>query len=178
MSRSVRPATSADAGAIAAIYAQHVEGGYATFEVEAPDAAEYAQRMAARPRLPWLVAEEDGSVLGFAYAARHRARAAYRWSADVTVYLHSDVRRRGIGRALYEQLLPAVASLGYVSAFAGIALPNEASVGLHEALGFAPVGVYRDVGFKLGRWRDVGWWQLRLCDPPPEDPAEPREWQP
>jgi L-amino acid N-acyltransferase YncA len=177
VSFSVRTATSADAAPIAAIYGQHVRTGYATFEVEEPTAAEFARRIDARPRLPWLVAEHDTTVVGFAYAARHRERAGYRWSADVSVYLGPDAQRQGIGRALYEQLLPAVASLGYVSAFAGIALPNEASVGLHEALGFTLVGVYRDIGFKLGEWRDVGWWQRRLCDPPTE-PAEPREWQP
>ena len=176
MTVSIRSATPRDSGVIAAIYGAHVRDGYATFEIEPPDAAEFERRIRSRPRLPWLVAEDDTTVLGFAYAAQHRARAAYRWSADVSVYLSPDARRRGIGRALYEQLLPTVASLGYVSAFAGIALPNEASVGLHEALGFTLVGVYRDVGFKLGQWRDVGWYQRRLCDPPPTDPAEPREW--
>jgi phosphinothricin acetyltransferase len=173
---SIRSATAEDAAAIAAIYGVHVRDSYATFETEPPDAAEFARRISSRPLLPWLVAEEDAAVLGFAFSSRHRARAAYRWSADVSVYLALDTRRRGIGRALYEQLLPAVASLGYVSAFAGIALPNEASVGLHQALGFSPVGIYRDVGFKLGQWRDVGWYQRRLVDPPPADPAEPRDW--
>lgn len=172
----IRPATSEDATAIAAIYGAHVRDGYATFEVDPPDADEFARRISSRPRLPWLVAEENVDVRGFAFASQHRARAAYRWSVDVSVYLALDARRRGIGRALYGQLLPTVASLGYVSAFAGIALPNEASVGLHEAAGFTAVGVYRDVGFKLGQWRDVGWYQRRLCDPLPDDPAEPREW--
>jgi phosphinothricin acetyltransferase len=163
----VRPATSADAAAIAA-----------TFEVDPPDETEFARRMSARPRLPWFVAESAGVVLGFAYAARHRERAAYRWAVDVSVYLGTDAQGRGIGRSLYQQLLPAVASLGYVSAFAGIALPNAASVGFHEALGFSLVGIYRDVGYKLGRWRDVGWYQLRLVDPLPAEPVEPREWVP
>jgi phosphinothricin acetyltransferase len=176
MTISIRSATTGDAAAIAAVYAPEVRNGYATFELEPPDAAEFARRISSRPLLPWLVAADDTTVLGFAFASRHRQRAAYRWTADVSVYLGRDVRRNGIGRALYRQLLPAVASLGYVSAFAGIALPNPASVGLHEAFGFEPVGVYRDVGFKLGRWRDVGWYQLRLVDPLPADPAEPREW--
>jgi L-amino acid N-acyltransferase YncA len=178
VSAAVRAATSRDAAAIAAIYARHVHDGYATFEVEPPDAAEFARRIAVRPRLPWLVAEQEATVLGFAYAGRHRERAGYRWSADVSVYLAPDAQGQGIGRALYEKLLPIVASLGYVSAFAGIALPNEASVALHESLGFTLVGTYRDIGFKLGEWRDVGWWQRRLCHPPPAEPAEPREWQP
>jgi phosphinothricin acetyltransferase len=176
VSGSVRPATAADAAAIAAIYAQHVAGGYATFELEPPDAAEFARRMSVRPRLPWLVAEDGPTVLGFAYAGGHRERAAYRWAADVSVYLEPGARRRGIGRALYERLLPTVTALGYVSAFAGISLPNEASTGLHEALGFSLVGIYRGVGFKLGEWRDVAWYQRRLVDALPASPAEPREW--
>jgi L-amino acid N-acyltransferase YncA len=186
MTMSIRPATQADAAAIAAIYGAWVRDGYATFETTPPDAAEFGRRMLSPPRLPWLVAESvaagsgpvqsGATVLGFAYAARHRERAAYRWSADVSVYLAADACGRGIGRALYGELLPIVASLGYVSAFAGIALPNPASVRLHESMGFEPVGVYRDVGFKLGAWRDVGWWQRRLQDPPPAEPLEPRQW--
>ena len=178
MSVSIRPATPVDAAAIADIYATWVRDGYATFETAPPDAAEFERRMLSTPRLPWLVAELDARVRGFAYAARHRERAAYRWSADVSVYLAAEACGRGVGRALYAELLPAVASLGYVSVFAGIALPNQASVRLHESLGFGPVGVYRDVGFKLGAWRDVGWWQRRLEDPPPADPPEPQEWEP
>ena len=189
MTISIRPATPADAPAIAAIYGGWVQDGYATFETTPPDAVEFERRMLSAPRLPWLLASEeanteaetavtgsDSTRLGFAYAARHRERAAYRWSADVSVYLATDARGGGVGRALYAELLPAVASLGYVSVFAGIALPNPASVRLHESMDFEPVGVYRDVGFKLGAWRDVGWWQRRLQDPPPADPAEPQEW--
>ena len=173
----IRGASPADAGAIAAIYAPHVTDSVSSFELEPPSPAEYAKRMRARPRLPWLVAEESEAVVGFAYASQHRTRAAYRWSVDVSVYLGPDARGRGIGRALYERLIPEVRGLGYVCAFAGITLPNPASVGLHEAMGFTPVGIYRDVGFKLGAWRDVGWWQLRMCEPL-ADPDEPREWQP
>jgi phosphinothricin acetyltransferase len=174
---AVRAAGAAAADAIAAVYASYVVDGYASFEHEPPSAVEIEGRMSARPRLPWLVAVESGRVLGFAYASRHAARAAYRWSVDCSVYLSADARRRGIGRALYERLIPEIRALGYVSAYAGIALPNPSSVALHEAVGFEPVGVYRDVGFKLGEWRDVGWWQLPLCEPPPE-PSEPVEWTP
>src|SRR5690348_15961907 len=112
MAHSIRSATAADAPAIASIYGEQVRKSYASFETEPPTAAAMEQRMVARPRLPWLVAVDSAAVLGFAYAARHRERAAYRWSADVSVYLASDATGRGIGRALYEQLLPAVASLG------------------------------------------------------------------
>ena len=173
---SVRAATAEDAAAVATIYAPQVRDGYATFELDPPDATEFARRMSSRPRLPWLVAEQGGAVVGFAYASRFKERPAYRWTAEVTVYLAPAARGHGVGRALYDELLPAVASLGYLTACAGIALPNDASVGLHQAFGFTPVGVYRDVGFKLGQWRDVGWYQRRLRDPLPEEPAEPREW--
>jgi phosphinothricin acetyltransferase len=178
MTTSIRPASVGDSAAIAAIYETSVHDGYASFEIEAPTAAEIERRMLSAPRLPWLVAETQGAVVGFAYAARHRERAAYRWSADVSVYLAPDATGQRIGSALYAELLPSVTALGYVSAFAGIALPNPASVALHEAMGFLPVGVYYDVGFKLGQWRDVGWWQLRLVNPLPDDPAAPRDWQP
>jgi len=158
----IRTATPADAAAIAAIYAPYVTDGYASFEAEPPSAAEFEQRMCARPLLPWLVAEKSGAVVGFAFASQHKTRAAYRWSVDCSVYLAAAVARRGVGRALYERLLSAVRELGYVTAYAGIALPNPASVGLHEAMGFTPVGIYREVGWKLGAWRDVGWWQRLL----------------
>jgi phosphinothricin acetyltransferase len=173
---TVRPARHADAGAIAAVYAPYVTGTAVSFETEPPDAAEMARRMSGRPLLPWLVAERDGRVSGYAYASVHRARAAYRWGADVSVYLEDSERGRGTGRSLYGELLPVLRVLGYVGAYGGIALPNPASVALHESMGFTLVGVYRRVGYKLGRWHDVGWWQLALADPLPGVPAEPREW--
>jgi phosphinothricin acetyltransferase len=165
----------ADAAAIARVYAPYVTDSVISFEAEPPDAEEVLRRMAARPRLPWLVAEEGGAVVGFAYASGHRAREAYRWAADASVYLDRDHRGRGMGRALYDVLVPLVRDLGYVTLHAGIALPNDASRRLHEQLGFELVGVYRDVGYKAGGWHDVGWWQLALREPP-EQPAEPREW--
>jgi phosphinothricin acetyltransferase len=122
--------------------------------------------------LPWLVSERDGALVGYAYGSVHRTRAAYRWSVDVSVYVDRSVHRAGIGRALYAELLETLTRLGYYNAFAGITLPNAASVGLHEAMGFRPVGIYRNVGHKFGRWHDVGWWQLPLREPSP-DPAEP-----
>jgi L-amino acid N-acyltransferase YncA len=160
-----RLATSDDAAAIAAIYAPHVLGSATSFELEPPDAAEMARRLAAvLAHAPWLVACDGDAVLGYAYASRHRDRAAYQWSVDVSVYIGGDQRRRGIGGALYRSLFALLRLQGFYSAHAGITLPNAASVGIHEALGFRPIGIYRAVGFKLGAWHDVGWWQLPLRD--------------
>ncbi len=173
----VRPAARPDADRIAAIYAPYVTDGATSFEEVPPSATVIEQRMCSEPRLPWLVAAADGDVVGYCYATRHRERAAYRWSADVSVYVDRDRHRRGAGRALYSRLLPELRALGYVSAFAGIVLPNPASVRLHEAMGFTAVGIFRDVGFKHGAWRDVGWWGMKLV-PRPAVPDEPAGWEP
>ncbi len=125
------------------------------------------------PILPWLVWHEDGGVRGYAYASMHRERAAYQWSADVSAYVAAEYRGRRIGKTLYEKLLRILRLQGYQNAYAGITLPNAASVALHESVGFAPVGVYRGVGFKMGGWRDVGWWHCSLREPM-LDPAPPR----
>ena len=170
-SPGLRLATPDDAAAIAAIYAPVLRDTAITFEVEPVGAAQMRRRVATTLRRhPWLVADIDGEVAGYAYAAQHRTRAAYDWSADVSVYLAPHARRRGLGRALYIALLDLLAAQGYANAMAGIALPNDASVRLHESLGFTAVGVYRSVGWKLGSWHDVGWWQLRLTrsDAPPQ----------
>ena len=162
--RMPRPADpERDGAACAAIYAPYVEGSFVSFEEEAPDAAEMARRIAAVTQThPWLVAERGGAVAGFAYGSRHRDRAAYRWAADVAVYVDPRHVRGGVGRELYAELLGLLRGRGLRWAVAGIALPNEASVALHEAFGFEPVGVYREIGFKHGAWRDVGWWQCDL----------------
>ena len=173
----VRAADTVDAAGIAAVYRPYVTGSVASFETVPPDATEVARRMRTAPRLPWIAAERDGAVVGYAYAAPHNVRAAYRWSVSCSVYLAADERGAGTGRALYRRLLAELPRLGYVTAFAGIALPNDASVGLHAGLGFTPVGVYRAAGFKAGRWHDVGWWQLPLREPP-ADPVEPAAWSP
>lgn len=173
----VRPATEEDAVRISEIYADYVRTATATFEEEPPSPATFLERMASRPRLPWLVAESDGVVVGYAYGSRHRDRASYRWSADSSVYLAESHRGGGVGRRLYDQLLPIVRSLGYIRVHAGIALPNPASVALHESMGFTLVGIYPDVGYKLGAWLDVAWWSLQLADPPAK-PEEPGEWDP
>jgi len=173
----VRAAGPADAAGIAAVYAPYVTDSVASFEAVPPDAAEVRQRMLAEPRLPWLVATRGSEVVGYCYASPHRGRAAYRWSVDCSVYLSASEHRRGTGRALYGELFALLRALGHVTVLAGITLPNPASVGLHASLGFTPVGVYRAVGFKDGRWHDVGWWQRALQDPP-QVPAEPRRWDP
>jgi L-amino acid N-acyltransferase YncA len=170
-SSGLRLATSDDAAALVAIYAPLLRDTAITFEVEPVGTDEMRRRVTTTLRRhPWLVAEIDGEVAGYAYAARHRARAAYDWSADVSVYLARQARRRGLGRALYIALLDLLTAQGFANAMAGIALPNDASVRLHESLGFTAVGVYRSVGWKLSSWHDVGWWQLRLTssDAPPQ----------
>ena len=159
----VRQIFMGDASAVQAIYAPYVSDTTISFEDIPPDIAEVERRIAAiLPRYPYLVAEMDGRVIGYAYASEHRTRAAYRTSVDVTVYVAPGAQRIGVARCLYSRLLPAAANLGYHAAFAGIALPNEASVGLHEAMGFEPVGIYREVGRKFDAWHDVGWWQRLL----------------
>jgi len=171
----IRAAGPDDAAAIARIYAGYVEGSAVSFEEVAPGADEIARRMADPPRLPWLVAEVDGAVVGYAYASHHRVRPAYRWSVDTSAYLAPEAAGRGLGTALYDVLLPLLRDLGHVSAYAAIALPNEASTALHERLGFVELGTFRDVGYKLGAWRDVRWYHRRLVEPP-TSPAEPRAW--
>jgi L-amino acid N-acyltransferase YncA len=156
---------SGDAAACAAIYAPSVREGIASLEVRPPEPQEFADRIRIVSLThPWLVAEVDGEVAGYAYGSRHHERASYRWSADVTVYVAGSRHRRGIGRALYDVLLALLRRQGFYVACAGVTLPNDASVGLHESLGFEPIGVYRDIAFKHGSWRSVGWWQLYLRD--------------
>ena len=160
----IRLARPADAAAINAIYTPHISDGVASFETMPPTDTEMAERIRrAVGERPWLVYEDGGAVWGYAYAARHRERLAYQWSVEVSVYVHRLKHRAGVGRALYQVLFQELARLGYYNAYAGITLPNAASVALHESFGFASVGVYRHAGFKLGRWWDVGWWQKSLC---------------
>jgi L-amino acid N-acyltransferase YncA len=163
-----------DAAACAGVYAPHVEMSATSFEERPPSAEEVAERIARLTAThPWLVAESGGEVVGFAYACRHRERPAYRWSVDVSVYVADAWARHGVGRGLYEELFERLRRQGFRTACAGITLPNEASVALHEQLGFVPVGVYRGIGWKVGAWRDVGWWQLELSPQSDEEPAEP-----
>jgi L-amino acid N-acyltransferase YncA len=170
---SLRLATLDDAPAVAAIYAPYVRDTVISFEAVPPAPDEMRSRIAdALARHAWLVACRGDDVVGYAYASMHRTRAAYRWSVDTGVYLDASAHRRGIGRRLYGALFALLARQRYASAYAGITLPNAASVGLHESTGFVLVGVYERVGYKLGAWRDVGWWGRRLCegDDAPEEP--------
>jgi len=161
-----------DAAAVAAVYRTAVEGSHISFEEHAPSPSEMAERMrSVLVRAPWLVAEVDGAVSGFAYAGPHHERAGYRWSVDISVYVAEGHRGKGIGRMLYDALLSYLRRQGIVNAYAGIALPNSASIALHESIGMHPIGVYERVGFKFGRWHDVAWYGLRLAEPeglPPE----------
>jgi L-amino acid N-acyltransferase YncA len=173
---SIREADPArDAVACAAIYAPHVEGSFVSFEERPPDAAEMAARIERYGAShAWLVAEHGGGMVGYAYATAFNERPAYRWSAFVSVYIAEDARRQGIGRALYEALFDRLRERGLRMACAGITLPNGASVGLHESLGFELVGVNREIGWKHGAWRDVAWYQLELAPAPEGPPPEPR----
>jgi phosphinothricin acetyltransferase len=159
----IRPATVADAPRCAEIYAPFVNDSWVSFELDAPNDAEMAGRITrALHSHDWLVAEVDGLVLGYAYGCDHRTRAAYQTSCDVAVYVDPGYNRRGIGRSLYEALLVRLKAKKMHAAFAGIALPNDASIALHRTMDFELVGTYKEVGWKMGGWRDVAWFQRLL----------------
>lgn len=162
MNAEIRLARETDAAAIASIYRPYVEGTCISFEEAPPDAAEIVRRIRS-PIHPWLVLEEDGYVLGYASTSPMRDRAAYRWSVETGIYLAPEVHGRGLGRQLLSAHLDLLERQGFVTIVAGIALPNEASVALHEKLGFTLSGVERGVGYKFGRWVDVGRWQRDLA---------------
>jgi phosphinothricin acetyltransferase len=169
----LRDATEDDAAGVAAVYAPYCLTTPISFEVEAPSVEEIRVRIEkVLPMYPWLVCEMDGRVVGYAYASRHRERAAYRWGVDVAVYLDGGCHRRGLGRALYSALFPMLVAQGLYTAYAGVTLPNVASVGLHKAMGFEPVGVYRGAGYKSGKWHDVIWLE-KMLQPFSPTPGEP-----
>lgn len=162
-----------DAEACAAIYAPYVRDTAISFELEPPTTEEMAERIRrAQKNHAWLVLEDEGRVVGYAYGVPMKERPAYRWSCEVSIYLERERRRTGAGRALYEALFERLTERGYRTAIAGMALPNDASAGLHRAMGFTPIGTYRRIGWKLGRWHDVAWAQRPLAsgEDPPEEP--------
>ena len=166
-----------DAAACAGIYAPFVVDSIVSFEERVPTVEEFQERIRSTTAThPWLVLEDEGVVVGYAYASQHRSRAAYRWAADVTVYIAPSHRGIGAGRRLYAELLDRLRAQRFQVACAGVTLPNAASVGLHRAMGFEPVGVYKRIGWKGGAWRDVMWLELELepsTDAPPPEPRPP-----
>jgi L-amino acid N-acyltransferase YncA len=164
----IRPATEADAVALLGIYRPFVEASAVSFETIAPTVADFSARIRkALAGWQWLVAEKDGQCIGYAYGSSHRERAAYRWSVEVSAYVQASHHRRGIGRTLYSNLLADLVHKGFCNAYAGVTLPNDASVALHCSLGFELIGTFRAVGRKFGKWHDVAWFQRRLRDSPP-----------
>ena len=166
MQKRIRSAEQRDAQALVDIYAPFVLESATSFEAAVPTVSEMEQRInAIGKRYPWLVFEGDGKVLGYAYASPHRERKAYQWCVEVSVYIHGDVRNRGVGRVLYSSLFEILRMQGYVNVYANVTLPNPASIRLHKTMGFQRIGVYSRVGFKLGKWHDVVWFQLRISEP-------------
>jgi L-amino acid N-acyltransferase YncA len=173
MSLKIRFVEPDDAADIVAVYGPYCDGTVISFETAAPTVEQMRERIERiMKQFPWLVCEIDGEIAGYVYACPHRERAAYRWAVDVAVYIAPQHQRRGIGQALYSVLFQILRAQGYFKAYAGVTLPNLGSIGLHEAVGFKPLAVYPGVGYKFGKWLDVGWWQLDLRTQT-EKPQEP-----
>jgi L-amino acid N-acyltransferase YncA len=174
MGHLIRLATEDDAAAMAAIYAPYVRDTAISFEIEPPDAAAFEKKLGDVMKLaPWLVWDEGGEVLGYAYASSFRARPAYRFTVETSIYVRSDTRGRGVGRALYAELLRRLAAQGFKRAIGGMTLPNPESARLHQSLGFERVGAFHAVGYKFGKWHDVEFWERQLA-PFEGTPAETR----
>lgn len=169
----VRTATTADAEALVNIYAPSVTAAAVSFETEVPPVAEFESRIAkCLAKFPWIVCEANGVIAGYVYASAHRDREAYQWTCECSVYLHSNCKGKGIGKELYEALFQILKRQGFVNLYAGITLPNHASIKLHERMGFEQFATYHNVGYKFGSWHKVGWWRLRLNNHEP-NPAPP-----
>ena len=169
----IRFAQFADVPAILAIYAPYITESTTSFEYEVPTTTEFAGRVQTiQQQFPYLVAELNGQIVGYAYASKHRDRTAYQWSVETSVYVHADGHRRGIARQLYGRLFELLRQQGYYNAFAGITLPNPASEAFHRLMGFEPVGVYQNIGYKFGEWHSVAWLQL-ILQPYETNPAPP-----
>jgi L-amino acid N-acyltransferase YncA len=166
----IRSATVADAPALLAIYAPYVERTAVSFETEIPTVDTFSERIGkALTAWDWLVAEDNGQCVGYAYGSTHRERQAYQWSVETSAYVHEHFQRQGVASLLYSTLLQRLSAKGYCNAFAGIALPNAASVAFHEHLGFAPIGVFKRVGRKFDGWHDVAWFNKVLRESPPPE---------
>jgi phosphinothricin acetyltransferase len=163
MTSTIRLARSNDAGQLLDIYAPFIRDNAVSFELDMPTPEEFALRIEQKlDTYPWLVCEVDGKVVAYAYAGIHATRDAFKWSVDVSLYITEDYRRRGVGRALYTSLFACLRLQGYFNAYAGITMPNAASAGIHEAMGFSYLGAFKDDGYKFGQWHSVGWWELPL----------------
>jgi phosphinothricin acetyltransferase len=161
----IRVATKEDAGPILNIYAPYIENTSYTFETEVPSLKQFEDRINDYLRAyPWLVCEMDGLIAGYAYASKHRDRIAYQWSVECSVYVHDDFHRTGVAKALYSALIEILKSQYFRNLYAVINLPNDRSVAFHENMGFEYFATYKNVGYKLGKWKNVGWWQLQLND--------------
>ena len=169
----IRLAQTSDAAAILKIYEPFITDSAITFETEIPSLSSFAQRIQTYLETwPWLVYEVDGMVAGYVYAARHRERAAYQWCVESSVYVHHDFQKRGIAKTLYDVLFKILKHQGFINVYAGITWPNEKSVAFHESYGFQKLGEYKNIGYKLGKWHTVGWWELQLNDYT-NNPSEP-----
>lgn len=164
---TIRDARPDDAAVLLDIYRSFVLDTSVSFELTPPTVAEFEARIAsAQTQWAWLVAESAGGVAGYAYASAFRTRAAYRLTVETSAYVHPDHRGKGIAGALYRELFEVLRTKGYCNAYAGIALPNDASIAFHKSLGFTAVGVFHRAGWKFGKWHDVSWWEVRLRDEP------------
>lgn len=167
---NIRSVKLDDAARILEIYSPHITNSSTSFETDVPSIDEFKKRISEyTSKFPWIVYELDGKVVGYAYASAHRSRCAYEWSVESSVYVDPDFQGKGVGSKLYQELFKLLKTQGVVNIFAGITLPNEGSIKLHESLGFTYIGKFMDVGFKQGQWWDVGWWQLQL-----QRPVEPK----
>lgn len=167
MTTTIRSATTHDAASLLAVYTPFVTATAVSFELSPPTVSEFADRIErAVEGWAWLLAEREGRAVGYAYGGPHRARAAYRWSLETSVYVAAEAQGQGVGSTLYKALMPRLAARGYCNAYAAITLPNEASIALHRRTGFEPIGTFKRVGRKFGQWHDVSWWQLKLRETP------------
>ena len=173
MTIQIRLASMADASQIRDIYAPIVRETPTSFEYDVPTVSDIEERITkALHQYPWLVCDINGQIAGYTYGSSFRPRTAYQWTTEVTAYIHSEFHRRGIGRGLYTSLFTILREQGYVNAVSVITVPNDASIGLHESMGFEKIGVFMNMGYKFEGWHSTGWWQLELC-PMPSNPQPP-----